>query len=146
LWIAHTELASAPGHPFYDRLSELLDAEGLDSFVEAVSAKFYAEKFGRPSLLPGIHSRSIQIGCFEGIESERGIAWSVADSLRLRQFLGIALTEATPGHSTPSRTRRLIDLEAHKKYSPGCRSYWPIADCYKASGIESSICTWSGIR
>jgi transposase len=96
-------------------LSELLDAEGFDSFVEGVSAKFYAEKFGRPSLLPGIYFRSLLIGYFEGIEAERGIAWRVADSLGLRRFLGIALTEATPDHSTLSRTRRLIDLEAHQQ-------------------------------
>jgi transposase len=115
LWIAHTELASAPGHPFYEELSELLDTEGFDPFVEGVSARFYAEKFGRPSLLPGIYFRSMLIGYFEGIEAERGIAWRVADSLGLRRFLGIALTEATPDHSTLSRTRRLIDLETHEQ-------------------------------
>ena len=115
LWIAHTELASAPGHPFYEKLNELLDAEGFDGFVEGLSAKFYAKKFGRPSLLPGIYFRSLLIGYFEGIEGERGIAWRVADSLGLRRFLGIALTEATPDHSTLSRTRRLIDLETHEQ-------------------------------
>ncbi|EQD64375.1 transposase for insertion sequence element, partial [mine drainage metagenome] len=115
LWIAHTELASAPGHPFYEKLNELLDAERFDPFVEALSAKFYAKKFGRPSLLPGIYFRSLLIGYFEGIEAERGIAWRVADSLGLRRFLGIALTEATPDHSTLSRTRRLIDLETHEQ-------------------------------
>jgi transposase len=115
LWIAHTELASAPGHPFYDKLNELLVAERFDPFVEGLSAKFYADKFGRPSLLPGIYFRSLLIGYFEGIEAERGIAWRVADSLGLRRFLGIALTEATPDHSTLSRTRRLIDLETHKQ-------------------------------
>ena len=115
LWIAHTELASAPGYPFYEKLSELLEAERFDFFVEGVCAKFYAEKFGRPSLLPGIYFRSLLIGYFEGIEAERGIAWRVADSLELRRFLGIALSEATPDHSTLSRTRRLIDLEAHEQ-------------------------------
>ena len=115
LWIAHTELASAPGHPFYQKLNELLDAERFDPFVEGLSAKFYAKRFGRPSLLPGIYFRSLLIGYFEGIEAERGIAWRVADSLGLRQFLGIALTEATPDHSTLSRTRRLIDLETHQQ-------------------------------
>jgi transposase len=119
LWIAHTELASAPGHPFYEKLSELLEAERFDSFVEGLSAKFYADKYGRPSLLPGIYSRSLLIGYFEGIEAERGIAWRVADSLGLRRFLGIALTEATPDHSTLSRTRRLIDLETHEQVFAG---------------------------
>jgi transposase len=113
LWIAHTELASAPGHPFYEKLNELLEAERFDPFVEGLSAKFYADKFGRPSLRPGIYFRSLLIGYFEGIGAERGIAWRVADSLGLRRFLGIALTEATPDHSTLSRTRRLIDVETH---------------------------------
>ena len=115
LWIAHTELAASPGHPFYEKLNELLDGEGFDTFVEALCARYYAPRFGRPSLLPGIYFRSLLIGYFEGIEGERGIAWRVADSLALRRFLGIALTEKTPDHSTLSRTRRLIDLETHQQ-------------------------------
>ncbi len=113
LWIAHTELAAAPGHPFYQRLNELLEAEGFDEFVEGRCAKFYAAKYGRPSLTPGIYFRSLLIGYFEGIGAERGIAWRLADSLALRRFVGIALDEYTPDHSTISRTRRLIDLDTH---------------------------------
>ena len=73
LWIAHRELAAAPGHPFYQRLNELLEAEGFDEFVEGRCAKFYAAKYGRPSLTPGIYFRSLLIGYFEGIGAERGI-------------------------------------------------------------------------
>src|ERR1035437_5354794 len=113
LWIAHRELASAPGHPFYQRLNELLEAEGFDEFVERRCAKFYAARFGRPSLTPGIYFRSLLIGYFEGIGAERGIAWRLADSLALRRFVGIALDEDTPDHSTISCTRRLIDLDTH---------------------------------
>ena len=54
------------------------------------------------------------IGYFEGIDSERGIAWRTADSLALRGFLGLGLEETPPEHSTISRTRRLIDLETHR--------------------------------
>ena len=115
IWIAHTELASAPGHPFYQRLNELLEANQFDDFVEGRCAKFYAAKFGRPSLTPGIYFRSLLMGHFEGIDSERGIAWRMADSLALRRFVGIALDEKTPDHSTISRTRRLIDLETHRE-------------------------------
>ena len=113
LWVAHTELASAPGHPFYERLNAVLDAEGFDRFVEDLCARFYAPQFGRPSLTPGIYFRSLLIGYFEGIGAERGIAWRLADSLALRRFVGIALDEGTPDHSTISRTRRLIDLDTH---------------------------------
>jgi transposase len=115
IWIAHTELPSAPGHPFYQRLNELLEAEKFDEFVEGRCAKFYAAKYGRPSLTPGIYFRSLLLGYFEGIDSERGIAWQLADSLGLRRFVGIALDENTPDHTTISRTRRLIDLETHRE-------------------------------
>jgi transposase len=113
LWIAHSELAAAPGHPFYQRLNELLEAEGFDEFVEGRCAKFYAARYGRPSLTPGIYFRALLIGYFEGIGAERGIAWRLADSLALRRFVGIGLDEYTPDHSTISRTRRLIDLDTH---------------------------------
>jgi transposase len=114
-WVAHTEIASAPSHPFYRRLNELLEEEKFDEFVEGRCAKFYARKYGRPSLTPGIYFRSLLIGYFEGIDSERGIAWCLADSLGLRQFVAIGLDEKTPDHSTISRSRRLIDLETHRE-------------------------------
>jgi transposase len=114
LWVAHTQLAAAPGHPFYERLNAVLDREGFDRFVEQRCAQFYAPQFGRPSLTPGIYFRSLLIGYFEGIGAERGIAWRLADSLALRRFVGIALDESTPDHSTISRTRRLIDVETHE--------------------------------
>lgn len=113
--MTHAELATAPGHPFYKRLNELLDAEKFDEFAEQECARFYAEKNGRPSLAPGTYFRLLLIGYFEGIDSERGIGWRAADSLALRQFLRIGLDEATPDHSTISRTRRLIDVETHQK-------------------------------
>lgn len=115
LWVTHTELATAPGHPFYKRLNELLDREKFDEYAEQECAGFYADNNGRPSLPPGTYFRLLLIGYFEGIDSERGIAWRAADSLGLRQFLGIGLDEATPDHSTISRTRRLIDVETHRK-------------------------------
>src|SRR5271166_6444254 len=115
LWISYADMAVGPGHPFYVRLNEVLDGEGFDGFVEKLCAKFYAEKMGRPGLTPGIYFRSLLIGYFEGIESERGIAWRLADSLALRRFVGIGLDEYTPDHSTISRTRRLIDLDTHRE-------------------------------
>src|SRR5258708_6769708 len=115
IWIAHAELAVAPGHPFYERLNELLEGKQFDQFVEGLCKRFYAARMGRPSLTPGIYFRSLLIGYFEGLDGERGIAWRVADSLALRRFLRIGLDESTPDHSTISRTRRLIDIETHRK-------------------------------
>ncbi len=115
LWVTHSELVTGPGHPFYKRLSQLLDGEKFDEFCEQECAKFYADSNGRPSLTPGTYFRLLLVGYFEGIDSERGIAWRVADSLGLRQFLGFGLDEETPDHSTISRTRRLMDVDTHRK-------------------------------
>ncbi len=114
LWYG-SELPEAPGHPFYQRLNQVLDKAGFDEFCESRSRKFYHEKLGRPSLAPGMYFRLMLIGFFEGIDSERGIAWRVADSLCLRQFLQIGLDEPTPDHVTISRTRRLMDEAAHQE-------------------------------
>jgi transposase len=109
------ELPAAPGHPFYSRLNEVLDQAGFDRFCEDSCASFYHARLGRPSLPPGLYFRTMMIGFFEGIDSERGIAWRLADSLTLRQFLSIGLDEKTPDHVTISRTRRLIDGETHQR-------------------------------
>jgi transposase len=114
LWIATNELPPTGGHPFYQRLNQVLDAHAFDEFVEAQCAPFYADTVGRPSLTPGTYFRLLLIGYFEGIDSERGIAWPTADSLALRGFLGLGLDEVPPEHSTISRTRRLIDVETHR--------------------------------
>src|SRR5216684_1208102 len=114
LWIAHTDLPRTVGHPFYEQLNRLLEKGGFDEYVEQQCARFYAERMGRPSLAPGRYFRLLLIGYFEGIDSERGIAWRGADSLALRSFLGVGLNEMTPDHSTISRTRRLIDVETHR--------------------------------
>jgi transposase len=109
------ELPAAPGHPFYSRLNGVLEKADFDRFSENICARFYHAKLGRPSLAPGLYFRIMMIGFFEGIDSERGIAWRLADSLTLRQFLSIGLDEPTPDHVTISRTRRLIGPETHQR-------------------------------
>jgi transposase len=115
LWVQASGLAQSPGHPFYERLNRILEKEGFDAFVEGECARFYAERMGRPSLPPAMYFRLLVIGYFEGIDSERGIAWRVADSLTVREFVGLELSETPPDHSTISRTRRLIELESHRE-------------------------------
>jgi transposase len=114
LWIAASDVVQTPANAFYDRLNRILDAHRFDAQVERLCRRFYKGPYGRPSLAPGVYFRMLMIGYFEGLESERGIAWRVADSLSLRKFLGYALDEQTPDHSTVSRTRRLLWLETHK--------------------------------
>src|SRR5216684_5113634 len=114
LWIAHTELPRTAAHPFYEQLNRVLEERGFDEYVEQQCVRFYAERMGRPGLAPGRYFRLLLIGYFEGLDSERGMAWRAADSLGLRSFLGVELNEQPPDHSTISRTRRLIDVETHR--------------------------------
>lgn len=113
-WIATSDVVQSPGNAFYDRLNAILDKRHFDVHVERLCRRYYKGPYGRPSLAPGVYFRMLLIGYFEGLDSERGIAWRVADSLSLRKFLGYALDEQTPDHTTVSRTRRLFWLETHK--------------------------------
>jgi transposase len=115
MWVATTDLPTAASHPFYARLNRMLADQGFDDFTETACQSFYSDKMGRPGLPPGIYFRLLFVGYFEGLDSERGIAWRAADSLTLRDFVGVALDEAPPDHSTISRTRRLIDLDTHRE-------------------------------
>ena len=114
MWVATVDLPRSAGHPFYQRLNQVLDDADFDGFVEGQCAPFYADGVGRPSLAPGRYFRLLLLGYFEGLDSERAIAWRAADSLSIRAFLDFGLDEAPPDHSTLSRTRRLIDLETHQ--------------------------------
>lgn len=114
LWIETSSLPKTSGHPFYERLNNLLAKHGFDTMAEIACAEFYADGVGRPSTPPGIYFRMLFIGFFEGIDSERGIAWRTADSMALRSFLGYSLSQTTPDHSNLSRTRRRIDLDTHQ--------------------------------
>ena len=135
LWIATNELPRTGGHPFYQRLNQVLETHAFDEFVEAQCAPFYADAVGRPSLTPGTYFRLLLIGYFEGIDSERGIAWRPADSLALRGFLGLGLDEVTPEHSTISRTRRLIDVETHRAVFTWILQVLATADLIKGKTI-----------
>lgn len=106
LWLAANTIVEAPAHAYYERLNELLRAYRFDARVERLYRRFYHGPHGRPSVAPSVYFRLLLIGYLEGLDSERGIAWRVADSLSLRKFLGYGLDEKTPDHSTISRMRR----------------------------------------
>lgn len=114
LWIGSSDVVRTPANAFYDRLNEVLEKHHFDRRVEHLCRRYYHGPLGRPSITPGVYFRMLLIGYFEGLDSERGIAWRVADSLSLRNFLRYLLDEKTPDHSTVSRTRRLFWLETHK--------------------------------
>ena len=114
LWTPTAALPMGASHPFYQRLNQILDEKKFDEYVEEISERFYADEVGRPGLAPGIYFRLLMVGYFEGIDSERGIAWRASDSLSIRSFVRVALDESVPDHSTISRTRRLMDVETHQ--------------------------------
>jgi len=117
MWIAQSDIQRGAGHRFYEKLNELLREAGFDRKVEELCAPYFDADHtpGRKSIAPGVYFRMHLIGYFEGIESERGIEWRCADSLSLRDFLGLELTERVPDHSTLSRMRMRLPLEVHQQ-------------------------------
>ncbi len=113
MWIASAELPKSEGHVFYRKLNQLLAEAGFDRFVEELCQTDYHATMGRPGIPPGTYFRMLLVGYFEGIGSQRGIAWRCADSLSLRAFLGVPLSEDTPDHSSLTRVRDRFSLEVH---------------------------------
>ncbi|HUQ70197.1 MAG TPA: transposase, partial [Planctomycetaceae bacterium] len=113
LWIPTRQLPRSPGHVFYEKLNGLLAEAGFDPWVEALCRPYYAEKMGRPGIPPGVYFRMLLVGYFEGIGSQRGIAWRCADSLSLRMFLGMALNQDSPDHSSLTVIRERLPHEVH---------------------------------
>jgi len=112
-WIAVDELPRSEGHVFYCKLNQLLREAGFDEFVERLCEPYYHDTMGRPGIPPGVYFRMLLVGYFEGLGSQRGIAWRCADSLSLREFLGIPLGEETPDHSSLTRVRDRLPISVH---------------------------------
>lgn len=115
LWIATQDVPQSTGHPFYQKLNRLLAEAEFDEYVESLCGPFYAAHRGRPGIPPGVYFRMLLTGYFEGIDSQRGIAWRCADSLSLKSFLGYSLTEATPDHSSLTVIRQRLSVEVHEQ-------------------------------
>jgi transposase len=114
LWVPTADLPLSPGHVFYDKLNALLAEARFDRYVEDLCQPHYADGIGRESIPPGIYFRMLLVGYFEGIASQRGIAWRCCDSLSLRDFLGVPLHEATPDHSSLTKIRDRLPLTVHE--------------------------------
>ena len=103
-WVATTELPKSPGHPFYRKLNALLAEAQFDDWLEELCRPYYAETMGRQSIPPGVYFRMLLVGYFEGIDSQRGIAWRCSDSLSLRRV---------PGRAAERGDARPFDAERH---------------------------------
>jgi transposase len=115
LWVPTANLPCSPGHVFYDKLNSFLGGTGFDRYVEGLCLAHYAQGVGRESIPPGVYFRMILVGYFEGLDSQRAIAWRCSDSLSLRAFLGMPLGEDTPDHSSLTRIRQRLPLEVHEQ-------------------------------
>ncbi|KAB2948606.1 MAG: transposase [Phycisphaerae bacterium] len=113
--MAASELPVSPGHPFYRRLNELLDEAGFDDHVEGLCAPHYADGRGRPGIPPGVYFRMLLVGYFEGLDSQRAIAWRCHDSRSLQSFLGYEITQTTSDHSTLTVIRQRLPLQIHEE-------------------------------
>jgi len=111
MWVATTDLPKSPGHVFYEKLNRLLAKAEFDDFVEKLCEPYYADRVGRPGIPPGVYFRMVFVGYFEGIDSQRGIAWRCSDSLSLKEFLGLSPTEKSPDHSSMTNTRKRLPME-----------------------------------
>src|SRR5580700_5274928 len=140
------EMPRSPGHAFYDRLQELLRGAGFDAFVEGVCRPYYAPRMGAPSLPPGRYFRMHMIGYFEGIDSERGIAWRCADSFSLRDFLRLSNRDKVPDHSWLSRTRSRLPHGAHEKVFGFVLKLVAEHGLVKASGSALTVRRWGPMR
>lgn len=115
LWIATGDLPKSPGHPFYAKLNEVLARGQFDRWVENLCRVHYAKHQGRPSIPPGVYFRMLLVGYFEGLDSQRGIAWRCRDSRSLCTFLGLGPTEESPEHSSLTRIRKRLPIEVHEE-------------------------------
>jgi hypothetical protein len=113
--IPAADLPPAPAHPFYQRLNDVLAAAGFDAFVEDLCQPYYADHIGRPGIPPGVYFRMLFVGYFEGLDSQRGIAWRCSDSRSLQAFLGYLPTELTPDHSSLTKVRHRLPQVVHEQ-------------------------------
>ena len=143
LFISYQDLPRSCGHPFYVKLNQLLGQAGFDTWLEKRCVQYYVqdEKRGQPSIPPGVYFRMLLVGYFENIDSQRGIAWRCADSLSLRQFLGIPLGEQTPDHSTLTNTRKRLPQEVFEEVFQFVLKMAVVRDLLsgKTVGVDSTL-------
>ncbi len=113
MWVAAKDLPRSAGHVFYTKLNQLLAEADFDRRVEELCRPYYVEDVGRPSIPPGLYFRMLFVGFFEGLSAQRAIAWKCSDSLSVREFLGVPISEDSPDHSSLTRIRQRLPLEVH---------------------------------
>lgn len=113
MWVAAKDLPRSPGHVFYRKLNALLAEADFDRRVEELCEPYYADDVGRPGIPPGVFFRMLFVGFFEGLGSQRAIAWKCSDSLSVREFLALEPSEGSPDHSSMTHIRRRLPFEVY---------------------------------
>ena len=114
LFVAADRVAKAPRHVFYEKLNSLLREAGFDRWVEGLCEEFYSDR-GRGSIPPGRYFRMLFVGYFEGIDSQRGIAWRCDDSLSLKVFLNLEPFGEAPDHSSLTKIGDRLPTEVYRE-------------------------------
>lgn len=115
MFVAAKDLPRSPGHVFYTKLNGLLAEANFDRRVEALCEPHYAGELGRPGIPPGVYFRMLFVGFFEGLGSQRSIAWKCSDSLSVREFLGLATSQGSPDHSSMTYIRKRLPAEVFEQ-------------------------------
>jgi transposase len=100
-----------PQDHFYRHLEAKLDL----SFVRDWTRDLYANR-GRPSIDPVVFFKLQLIMFFEGIRSERQLIETANLNLAHRWYLGYALDEDLPDHSSLTRIRQRLGIDVFQRF------------------------------
>ena len=113
LWMPTTQSAAVAGACVLSEAERAVGRGRVRSVGRRTLRAVLCRQRGRPGIPPGVYFRMLLVGYFEGIGSQRGIAWRCSDSLSLRKFLGMASNEESPDHSSLSVIRKRLPQEVH---------------------------------
>src|SRR5215218_6286383 len=100
-----------PASNFYRHLEAKLDL----GFVREWVQELYAER-GRPSIDPVVFFKLQLVMFFEGIRSERQLIETASLNLAHRWYLGYALDELLPDHSSLTRIRQRLGIDVFQRF------------------------------
>ena len=100
-----------PARNFYRHLEAKLDL----SFVRDWTQELYAER-GRPGIDPVVFFKLQLVMFFEGIRSERQLIAMASLNLAHRWYLGYALDEPLPDHSSLTRIRQRLGIDVFQRF------------------------------
>src|ERR671915_1643451 len=113
-----------PADHFYRHLEAKLDL----GFVRDWAGELYAER-GRPSIDPVVFFKLQLVMFFEGIRSERQLIETASLNLAHRWYLGYALNETLPDHSSLTRFRQRLGVEVFQRF------FEKVVDLCQAAGL-----------